>query len=100
RASVGAGNQSPKPAGVHEGASISAGSYRSPGKLHKAIIQSQDLESLAQAKAAGAIEIADYGSFKLFALDEGALAVAEEGTVRAAMSRDDRPLTSASIPAT
>jgi Subtilase family len=73
------GLQSPsKAANIHQGSSISATSYRSPGKLHKAVIPSQDLEALAQAKASGAIEVADYGSFKLLAMDNEALQSAED----------------------
>ena len=44
-------------------------SYRSSGKLHKAVIPGDDSESLARAIDAGAIQIADYGSFKLMAID-------------------------------
>src|SRR5215471_301787 len=53
-------------------------SYRSPGKLHKAFIPANDSEALARAIGNGAIEIADYGSFKLLALDESALNRSEE----------------------
>ncbi len=53
-------------------------SYRSSGKLHKAVISADNSESLARAIDAGAIQIGDYGSFKLFALDEGALRRSEE----------------------
>ena len=67
-----------KTAGVHDRSSINSGSYRSPGKLHKALLSTDDADALARARAAGAIEIADYGSFKLFALDASALERAEE----------------------
>jgi len=99
RSFVGDGARSPsKAASIHEGSSISASSYRSPGKLHKALISSQDLESLAQAKASGAIEIADYESFKLLAMDSDALQSAEEKRAReAAEQRDDASFTSASL---
>src|SRR5512143_613519 len=63
---------------VHQGNSIDAGSYRSPGRLHKAVVSSDDPDTLARAIAAGAIEIADYGSFKLLAMDESALHRSEE----------------------
>jgi hypothetical protein len=53
-------------------------SYRSSGKLHKAVIPADDSESLARAIGVGAIEIADYGSFKLLAMDETALRRSEE----------------------
>jgi len=67
-----------KSASVHERSSINASSYRSPGRLHKAVVSSDDPDALAHAKAAGAIEIADYGSFKLLAMNESALENAEE----------------------
>src|SRR4030095_17220909 len=86
-----------KSASVPGSGSITGSSYRSPGKLHKAIIPTQDLEALAEAKASGAIEIADYGSFKLFALDDGALQSAEKArAIQAAHGLDDTPFSSAS----
>jgi hypothetical protein len=66
-----------KTRGVHEHSSVTASSYRSPGKLHKVMVSGDDQNGLAEARAAGAIEIADYGSFKLFALEEAALERAE-----------------------
>jgi len=42
------------------------------GRLHKAVVSSANPDALAQAKSSGAIEIADYGSFKLLAMDESA----------------------------
>ena len=62
-----------KTRGAHERNSVDANSYRSPGKLHKAVVSASDSEALSRARATGAVEIADYGTFKLFALDEGAL---------------------------
>jgi subtilase family protein len=99
RSSVGVGPRSPfKSASIHESSSISVSSYRSPGKLHKALIPSHDLEALTQAKASGAIEIADYGSFKLFALDNGALQNTEEQRSTAtAERRDETSFTSVSL---
>jgi Subtilase family len=67
-----------KGGGARRGGSINANSYRSPGKLHKAMVYSDDSEALAQARASGAIEISDYGSFKLLAMDDGALKNVEE----------------------
>ncbi|MEK6407142.1 MAG: S8 family serine peptidase [Acidobacteriota bacterium] len=78
RESKGVSSRSPVNFAVHESGSISASSYRSPGKLHKAMVSTEDLEALAQAKASGAIEISDYGSYKLFAMDDDALQSAEE----------------------
>lgn len=72
---------------VHERNSIDVSSYRSPGKLHKAVLSSDDANALAQAKAAGAVEIADYGSFKLLAIDESALEYAVEKTAEGQWSR-------------
>ncbi|MEK6324452.1 MAG: S8 family serine peptidase [Acidobacteriota bacterium] len=97
RSSVGVSpGSSVKAASVHD-SSISANSYRSPGKLHKAVVPSADLEALAQAKASGAIEIADYGSFKLLAMDDSALQDAEEQRGRGAVEqRDGTSFTSAS----
>ena len=66
------GGSSPKAGRVLERSSIN-GSYRSPGKLHKAVVSSDDPDALAEAVASGAIEIADYGSFKLLAIGEDAL---------------------------
>jgi hypothetical protein len=90
RSSVAVGTRSQtKSTGVHDNSSISATSYRSPGKLHKATIPSQDLTALTQAKASGAIEIADYGSFKLLAMDNDALQSAEELIATGARDRRD-----------
>lgn len=72
------GRSSVKGGGVHQRSSIDAKSYRSPGRLHKAVVSNDDPDALAQAEAAGAIEIADYGSFKLLAMDDSALQNAEE----------------------
>ena len=78
RPSVAGGRSSVKAGSVYGRSSINAGSYRSPGRLHKAVVSSADANALAQAKSSGAIEIADYGSFKLLAMDESALASVEE----------------------
>ncbi len=69
---------SSKAGGVHQRNSVNASSYRSPGRLHKAVVSGDDPTALAQAMSAGAIVTADYGSFKLLAMDEGALERAEE----------------------
>jgi hypothetical protein len=55
------------------GASVNARSYRSPGKLHKIVVSSEDTDGEGQATAAGAVEIANYRSFKLFVVDDAAL---------------------------
>jgi hypothetical protein len=71
------GQGSAKVGGVRERNSINEVSYRSPGKLHKAVVPSDDRNTLARAMAAGAVEISDYGNFKLLAMDETALEEAE-----------------------
>ncbi|HSB10473.1 MAG TPA: hypothetical protein VLM38_13375, partial [Blastocatellia bacterium] len=77
------GGRSPIKTGiVYQRSSIDAGSYRSPGRLHKAVVSSDDSDTLARAVASGAVEIADYGSFKLLAMNESALHSAEEPASR------------------
>ena len=66
-----------KAGSVHQRNSVNAGSYRSPGALHKALVSTDDPNGIAQAISAGAVEIADYGTFKLFAMDQPALERAE-----------------------
>src|SRR5258705_5856575 len=79
RRSSGVGGQSSvKPGTGRERTSVNAGSYRSAGRLHKAVVSTDDPDALAQAKASGAFEIADYGSFRLLAIDENALERAKE----------------------
>ena len=67
---------SPKTSRLYSAGSIDAGSYRSPGKLHKVLIANNDYQALARAK--GAIQIADYGSFRLLVMNEAAIQDAEE----------------------
>ncbi len=55
------------------GRSVGAETYRSPGALRKVVISADDAEGLAFALAAGAVEVADYGSFKLYAMGQPAL---------------------------
>ncbi|HJQ22457.1 MAG TPA: S8 family serine peptidase [Blastocatellia bacterium] len=54
-----------------------ARAYRSPGRLRKVIIDANDADALARAAASGATIVADYGSFKLFVMDNDALNIAE-----------------------
>jgi len=82
------GGSSIKTRGVHERNSVTASSYRSPGKLHKAIVDASDANALALASAAGAVEIADYGSFKLFAMHDGVL---EQVQVQSVADASERP---------
>ncbi|HET9530111.1 MAG TPA: hypothetical protein VFQ92_07155, partial [Blastocatellia bacterium] len=52
---------------------IDARTYRSPGRLRKVVVESSDRETLSEATLAGAIELCDYGSFRLLAIDQAAL---------------------------
>jgi Subtilase family len=52
---------------------INARAYRSPGRLRKVVIDTNDSEAIASALARGAAEVGDYGSFKLFVMDNAAL---------------------------
>lgn len=71
------GRESGKAALTHAGGSVDAASYRSPGRLHKIVVSNDDAQALAEAKASGAIQISDYGSFTLMAVDEAGLASVE-----------------------
>ena len=82
------GGSSIKTRGVHERNSVTASSYRSPGKLHKAVVDTSDENALAHARAAGAVEIADYGSFKLFAMQVGVL---EQVQLQSVADASERP---------
>ncbi|HXG65313.1 MAG TPA: S8 family serine peptidase, partial [Blastocatellia bacterium] len=81
-----AGREAQKKAAVphRAGRSIDARSYRSPSGLSKITVAADDAETLARAQASGATEVADYGSFRLLAIPQPALAAAEPGrlTVR------------------
>lgn len=80
-------NQTPsgKPLTAYAGGAIAAPSYRSPGKLHKLVVQNDDREALAQTRAEGAVKVSDYGSFTLFAIEDGALQRTE------ALTSEERP---------
>lgn len=65
----------------YAGAPFNARQYRSPGKLHKVMVSSDDAQAIAQARIAGAVEIADYGSYKLFVLGGDALQGTEAVTL-------------------
>lgn len=93
RGSSVSGTPSAKRARAYASASIEARSYRSPSKLHKVVVSNDDPEALTQILAAGAVEISDYGSFRLFIVDDGALqkteaAMGEEPTAQLSV-RDD-----------
>ncbi|HVF89165.1 MAG TPA: S8 family serine peptidase [Blastocatellia bacterium] len=55
------------------GRSVGPETYRSPGALRKVVISADDKESLAFAMSSEAVELEDYGSFKLFAITQAAL---------------------------
>jgi subtilase family protein len=75
---------------------INARSYRSPGRMRKVVIQSDNQPALAEAQSSGAIEISDYGSFKLFVISDAALETNERAV---AMTEGGRAQTaSASLP--
>src|SRR5712692_6944947 len=84
-----ASHASAKTSRLYSAGSIGAGSYRSPGKLHKVLIANNDSEALARAKAQAAVQIADYGSFRLLVMDEAAIQNAEEQTSRGEEERRD-----------
>lgn len=80
---------------AHRGASIQPGRYRSPVDVHKVMVD-DNAEAPSQARSLGAREIANYGSYSLFAIDEQTLQRAQEeirkspGKVDASLSvRDD-----------
>jgi Subtilase family len=52
---------------------VNARAYRSPGRLRKVVIDTNDADAIAGALAKGAAEVGDYGSFKLFVMDNEAL---------------------------
>jgi hypothetical protein len=54
-------------------ASLGAGSYRSPGRLRKIIVNASDAEAVDRTIRAGAVEIADYGSYSLFVIEQPSL---------------------------
>ena len=88
-------DQSPAPdksaAPFRETSTAGVSSYRSPGPLRKVVIDSDDQESLAQVRAAGATEIADYGSFKLFVIAHAQLADARHTLSLAAVEKAASP---------
>src|SRR5262245_10658686 len=86
-----AGGPSIKTRGPHERSTVTASSYRSPGKLHKAVVNGSDSNALAEAKAAGAVEIADYGSFKLLAFHDVALEQMEAQSISDANETSSDP---------
>jgi hypothetical protein len=66
----------PSTAKYHRGPSINARAYRSPGDRRKVVIQADNVEALAAARKNGAVELADYRSFKLMMIESPALEAA------------------------
>jgi hypothetical protein len=80
-------DQSDKSALSYKGITIAGNrSYRSPGALRKVVIPSDAAEALARASGAGAYEIADYDSFKLFVTDQATI---DDGGESSYIVRDD-----------
>jgi hypothetical protein len=76
------------------GATINARTYRSPASLRKVLVRAADAAALSEARAGGAIEISDYGSFKLFAMSDEALksGAGDSRVLSSAATPDGRPL--------
>ena len=83
---LGSGNAgfhaSTKASRLYRACSVDAGSYRSPSGLHKVLIANNDSKALTLARSQAAVQLADYGSFKLFAMDEAAIQGADGQTNR------------------
>ena len=84
-----------KTANAHlRSAAINARSYRSSGSLRKVVISADDQSALAEARSAGAIEISDYGSFKLMVMDDAALEGAEnQQSIQSITQSPNHPIT-------
>jgi hypothetical protein len=84
-----------KTAAASRGAmAINARAYRSPGRLRKVVIDTNDTEAIASALSHGAAQIGDYGSASLFVMDNAALesVTATQGQGDAATESDSSPL--------
>ncbi len=66
-----------KAAGAFTSVAATTARYRSPLGVRKLVIPSDDDQACQQARRFGAVEIAAYGSFRLFALPADALEAAE-----------------------
>src|SRR5438552_12124442 len=62
----------------HAAAKVDARAYRSSSGLHKIIISTDELAAMQHARQAGAVEISDYGSYKLFAVNQPSLNALDE----------------------
>jgi hypothetical protein len=72
--------QKPTRGRFNSAAQVRAGGYLSPGHHHKLMLDSTDAAGIQRALDDGAVELADYGSFRLFSIDERALGVAAESS--------------------
>src|SRR5262245_58536485 len=68
---------------------INPRAYRSPGHRRKLVIAAGDSEALARAIAQGAIQLADYPSFKLLVIEDEALQAAESPKAASSISAAD-----------
>src|SRR5260370_25420763 len=66
-----------------QGVAIDTRVYRSPGRWRKVVVAASDSEALVRAKRDGAIEMADYQSFKLLAIEDTALEMTGQAPTRA-----------------
>jgi hypothetical protein len=69
-------------------AKVNARTYRSSGNLHKITIAAHETTAIEHLKNSGAIEISDYGSYKLFALQQTALDAFEANRQSPAINED------------
>ncbi len=74
-----------------ETSTAGSASYRSPGYLRKVVIDSDDEKAISEARASGAMEVADYGSFKLFVFAQAQLADARRALSLAATEKAASP---------
>src|SRR5262245_21434024 len=65
-----------KTASMRFAGGVTSQSYRSGVAWHKMLVSADDGESLAEAVALGARELADYGSFRLMTIEQPALDIA------------------------
>src|SRR5262245_7487593 len=69
---------SSKTASMRYAGGITSQSYRSSVAWHKVVVSADDRDSIAEAVALGARELADYGSFRLLAIEQSALDAAAD----------------------
>ncbi|MCI0485795.1 MAG: S8 family serine peptidase [Blastocatellia bacterium] len=69
---------SPLSKSQRDGRFTNARNYRSPGNIRKVVIATSNTEALTRARESGAVEVSDYGSFKLLVMNESALEAMEK----------------------